>query len=69
MVPQPGQWSEGFFKNLDIVFTSLFSFELLINILVSDLYEFWFNWWNIFDVVVVRHSSPNPKPLDPEPKT
>ena len=41
---------------LDIVFTSLFTFELVWNMAITKFFDFWNNGWNIFDFIVVVFS-------------
>jgi len=44
------------FKNLDILFTCIFSFEVIISLLSSWFKAYWMDAWNVFDFFVVALS-------------
>ena len=56
LVPVPGSIEDSAFNTLDIIFTSLFTFELVWNMCVTPFFHFWTNGWNIFDFIVVVFS-------------
>jgi hypothetical protein len=43
-------------KNIDILFTSFFTVELIFNMYGSWCYKFWVSGWNIFDTIIVSIS-------------
>ena len=49
----PGAYNERHFQLLEIIFTSIFTFELIINFLASGLSEFFKDYWSIFDLIVI----------------
>jgi len=56
MVPDEGSEADGVFEIIDLIFTGLFAFELLVTLLAHWFFEFWTHGWHIFDSAIVAVS-------------
>ena len=54
--PPDRQANPGTWRNLDVMFNTMFIFELIVNMYGSWLVPFWKQGWNVFDFIVVLAS-------------